>query len=388
MNAPIGLFERLCQGAPHGQIVLDADQRVVFWNRWMERHSGTSESVADGRRLSEVFGLEALPPRLAASVRAALEEGCSAVLTRAFTPFPLPLFQVGAQRAPMVQGIHVQAVLLGDGNRYCLLDVRDESREARREALLREQTLELKRQAQELQRMNGELEARNAQLDEFVRHAGHDLKAPLRQLVTFSRLVQEDAGDEVSPQTLGDLAAIATVSARMSRTVDDLLVLARSARGELEREPVDLDTCLDLALENLLGSDPVDPPSIERSELPGVSGNPRLLTQLFQNLVGNALKFSDPPGRVRITCEEVEGERVFGVQDFGCGIAAEHLDSIFAPFRRLHVTSHVEGSGIGLSICARAVAWHGGRIWCESTPGEGAHFRFTLGEEAEAAAAA
>ena len=379
MRPEAQLFERLCESAPHGQIVVDAEQRVVFWNRWIVRHAGIAAEDAVGRTLVEAFGLEALPSRLGGAIVAALDDGCGSVLTRAFTPSPLPLFQLDAKRAPMVQGVELQAIERADGSRSCLIDVRDQSREARREALLKEQSLELRRQATQLEHVNQELAESNKQLDEFVHHASHDLKAPLRQVMALSDLLLDSAEEDLSVEVRRDLTAISSVAERMARCVGDLLQMARASRADMEWEPVALDTCVDDALASLEFVVSERGASIERERLPVVRGHARLLTQLFQNLIGNALKFSSDTPRVRITYEERDGEVVYGVADEGDGIAREHLASIFAPFQRVETKRRVEGTGIGLSICAKAVARHGGRIWCESEPGAGAHFRFTLG---------
>jgi light-regulated signal transduction histidine kinase (bacteriophytochrome) len=118
---------------------------------------------------------------------------------------------------------------------------------------------------------------------------------------------------------------------------------------------------------------------IIRDELPEVWGDSTLLTQLYQNLIGNALKFSgDQPPVIRLTAEEQDGFPVFGIKDNGIGIELKYAQQIFQPFRRLHSRTEYEGSGIGLAICHKIVERHGGKIWVESEPGKGAHFRFTI----------
>ena len=118
---------------------------------------------------------------------------------------------------------------------------------------------------------------------------------------------------------------------------------------------------------------------VTRDELPVLWGDSTLLTQLYQNLIGNALKFSR--GRrpiIRLTVEEREGYQIFGVQDNGIGIEPKYARQIFQPFKRLHGRAEYEGSGIGLAICRKIVERHGGKIWVESELGKGAHFRFTI----------
>ena len=118
---------------------------------------------------------------------------------------------------------------------------------------------------------------------------------------------------------------------------------------------------------------------IERDPLPEIWGDSILLTQLYQNLIGNALKFSgDQRPIIQLTFEQKNGEQIFGVNDNGIGIEPKYAQEIFKPFRRLHGRAEYEGSGIGLAICRKIIERHGGKIWVESEKGKGAHFRFTL----------
>jgi len=124
---------------------------------------------------------------------------------------------------------------------------------------------------------------------------------------------------------------------------------------------------------------------IEFDDLPIVRGDRTLLEQLYQNLIGNALKFRGmQPPRIRLTADLANGKQVFGVRDNGIGIKPEYTRQIFVPFKRLHGQKEYEGTGIGLAICAKIVQHHGGTIWVESEPGRGSHFKFTLSAEESA----
>ena len=121
-----------------------------------------------------------------------------------------------------------------------------------------------------------------------------------------------------------------------------------------------------------------------KDELPAVWGDKSLLTQVYQNLIGNAIKFiKDKQPKIHLTFEEVGGEKVYGVKDNGIGIKAEYLMQIFEPFKRLHSRGEYKGTGIGLSVCRKVIEHHAGRIWVESEPGEGSHFKFVLSEREE-----
>ena len=154
---------------------------------------------------------------------------------------------------------------------------------------------------------------------------------------------------------------------------------SRAGRVAKKREKVSLGECADLALEALAIRMKETGARVTRDELPEVWGDSTLLTQLYQNLIGNALKFcGDQAPIIRLTVEEQDGSPVFGVKDNGIGIEPKYAQQIFEPFKRLHGRAEYEGSGIGLAICRRIVERHGGKIWVESEPGKGAHFRFTI----------
>lgn len=237
----------------------------------------------------------------------------------------------------------------------------------------------------ELERANQELRRRNAELDEFAYVASHDLQEPLRKLSAFSDLLARDLGPELPEQARRDLEFIKDAARRMQVLVQDLLALSRAGKNAMKRERVRLDACADRAMEMLSARVEEASAEITRDELPEVVGDPTMLTQLYQNLVGNSLKFVDPHRRpvIQLTAERVRGEWVLGVKDNGIGIKPEYAQQVFAPFKRLHGRDEYEGTGIGLAICRKTVERHGGRIWVESEPGRGAHFRFTLGDTME-----
>jgi light-regulated signal transduction histidine kinase (bacteriophytochrome) len=147
----------------------------------------------------------------------------------------------------------------------------------------------------------------------------------------------------------------------------------------MRREQVALDACANRALEALTTRIQATGATISRDALPTVWGDGAMLTQLYQHLLGNALKFhSTHRPLISLTVELQEGQTVLGVKDNGIGIKTEYHEQIFAPFKRLHGRGEYEGTGIGLAICRKTVERHQGRIWVESDAGQGAHFKFTL----------
>lgn len=238
----------------------------------------------------------------------------------------------------------------------------------------------------ELRRANDELIRRNAELDEFTYVASHDLQEPLRKLVAFSELLPRDLGHELPTAAEHDLRYITEAARRMRSLVQALLELSRAGKDAMKRERVALDDCVDRACKALASRIEETGARIASDELPTIVGDSMMLTQLYQNLIGNALKFVEPGRRpnVRLTAERTEDHWVLGVRDDGIGIKPEYAAQIFAPFKRLHGRDEYEGAGIGLSICRKTVERHGGRIWVESEPKRGAHFKFALSAALEA----
>lgn len=241
---------------------------------------------------------------------------------------------------------------------------------------------EVERANEALEQKNLELSRANAELDEFTAIAGHDLKAPLREITTFVTLLEKDLGDHVPRRAAEDLRFVHESAQKMRTLIDDLLSLSRTGRAEIDRAELPLDECVDAALGFLAVPIRESAATIEREDMPTVLGDRTLLTELFQNLIDNAIKFSGAEApRIRITAELDDAGWVFGVRDEGVGIASQYFERVFSPFHRLHGQSEVPGSGMGLAICRKVVDRHGGRLWVESTPTEWTHFKFTLGGE-------
>jgi PAS domain S-box-containing protein len=255
---------------------------------------------------------------------------------------------------------------------FVLVSSRDITERKRAEEALADRTVQL-------ERMNRELAALNAELDEFTNVASHDLQEPLRTLTAFSDLLRKDLGQSLPERAAQDLGFITDATKRMQTLIRDLLALSRAGRVAKRREKVSLRECAGQALEALAMRVKETGAKISRDEMPDVWGDSTLLTELYQNLIGNALKFSgDQPPIIQLTFEERDGDHIFGVKDNGIGIEPKYAQQIFQPFRRLHGRAKYEGTGIGLAICRKVVERHGGKIWVESEPGKGAHFRFTI----------
>lgn len=236
-----------------------------------------------------------------------------------------------------------------------------------------------KQAEEELKNHVAELARMNAELDEFSYVASHDLQEPLRKLLAFSDWLRRDLGDDLPERAARDIEFITEAANRMQSLVQDLLTLSRTGKTSMVREWVELDDAVNRALNALALRIRESGAEIVRDPLPPVWGDPTLLAQLYQNLIGNAIKFVDhPPPRIHLTAEHLSGEWVFGVKDNGIGIKPEHAKEIFQPFKRLHGKGEYEGSGIGLAVCRKVMERHHGRLWVESEEGRGAHFKFVL----------
>ncbi|MFP4380517.1 MAG: PAS domain S-box protein [Candidatus Sumerlaeia bacterium] len=224
-----------------------------------------------------------------------------------------------------------------------------------------------------------ELRAANAELEEFSYAASHDLQEPLRTLSNFCGLLETDLGDSASERALEDMRHIFNASKRMQKLVSDLLDLSRAGRREIQLEEVDLNECLDECLEMLAMLIEQKGARIVSEGLPQVRGDRGMLIRVFQNLIGNALKFSgDNRPYVQLSAS-VEGSfNKIIVQDNGIGIDPRYQEQIFLPFKRLASYQGPDGTGIGLAICRKIVQRHGGSIWLDASNGIGSRFCFTI----------
>ncbi|MBF0562460.1 MAG: PAS domain S-box protein, partial [Alphaproteobacteria bacterium] len=226
-----------------------------------------------------------------------------------------------------------------------------------------------------------QLAASNAELQQFAHTASHDLQAPLRMITSYLGLLEKRYGAVFDDEGREFLNFASDGAKRMSGLLHDLLEYARVGGSGMELTPIESASVVDEALANLAvaitesGCEIV----VDRP-LPVVLGDRSQLVRLFQNLIGNAVKYHDPVRvpHVRICAARTGSEWVFSVEDNGIGIKPEHFDKIFMIFQRLHGLGKYEGTGVGLAIVKRIVERHGGRIWVTSTPGAGATFFFTL----------
>ncbi|OBH85261.1 histidine kinase [Mycobacterium scrofulaceum] len=246
--------------------------------------------------------------------------------------------------------------------------------------------LEISRSAQEqLDEQAAELRRSNTELEQFAYVASHDLQEPLRKVASFCQLLERRYGDQLDERGIEYIGFAVDGAKRMQALINDLLTFSRVGRLGTTETDVNLDTTLDSGLANLAlaieesGAEVVRPES-----LPRIKGDPMLLTMLWQNLIGNAVKFrhKDRPPRVVIECAPGAGandrEWLITVSDNGIGIPAEFADKVFVIFQRLHGRDVYAGTGVGLALVKKIVEHHGGTIRIDTTRTEGTRFEFTL----------
>lgn len=223
-----------------------------------------------------------------------------------------------------------------------------------------------------------ELARSNQELQAFASVVAHDLRSPLLTISGYCEILVEEFGSQLPQGAIEYLDHITMAAGRMGRLIDDLLDYSRVGRGRDPMRAVDLNAVVDQVRANLDAAIRDADATIEVERLPAVRGDQTQLIQLFQNLVGNAVKFRGArPVVVRIRCEAEGAIHRFAIADNGIGIDPKDFERIFRVFQRLHGKEY-PGTGIGLALCQKIVERHGGRIWIDSKPGEGSTFYFTL----------
>jgi PAS domain S-box-containing protein len=233
---------------------------------------------------------------------------------------------------------------------------------------------------EDLGRQRSELEAANRELESFSYSVSHDLRSPLRAVDGFSLMLLEDYGDKLEPEGRRYLDTIRHASQRMSQLIDDLLAFSRLGRKSLMHSLVDMEALAGSAVQEALRAAGSVQPQVTIDPLPAARGDPSLLAQVWGNLVSNAVKYTGKTNAplIHIGARTEDGEISYYVRDNGAGFDMQYAHKLFGVFQRLHGQDEFSGTGVGLAIVHRVVTRHGGRVWAEGTPGQGATFHFAL----------
>lgn len=249
---------------------------------------------------------------------------------------------------------------------------------------------ERRRAEEELKRLNSDLARSNRELEQFAYVASHDLQEPLRMVSSYTQLLARRYKDKLDDDARDFIGFAVDGATRMQQLIQDLLAYSRVTTRGREAEPVDSGDAFREALGNLEFLIEETGAEVLADGLPSVLADRTQLVQLFQNLVGNAIKFRKPDSAPRVQVSAVKDPSglhladqtisnwIFSIRDNGIGIDSKYFERLFIIFQRLHTQNQYPGTGIGLALCKRIVERHGGKIWVESNPGEGSTFHFTL----------
>jgi PAS domain S-box-containing protein len=241
-------------------------------------------------------------------------------------------------------------------------------------------TTERKRAEERLQERTLQLEAANEALGSFTYSVSHDLRAPLRAIDGYSRILVEDHTAVLDAEGQRVLGVIQQNARQMGRLIDDLLHFSRLGRTELEKSRVDVGALVQEVVDELRRVEPERRVTVTLGALPAALADGSMIRQVLVNLIGNAWKFTRAreDAAIEVGCDHVGGEVVYFVRDNGAGFEMEYAGKLFGVFQRLHRKEDFEGTGVGLAIVQRIVQRHGGRVWAEGAVGRGATFYFTL----------
>ena len=360
-------YRQLVEMSPD-MIAVHSEGRFVFLNE-------------AGVRLLGATGVEAILGRsiyefIAAETRPATIERIQDILGGG------PPSSHQAQRLRRIDGSIVEVevaamALLFRGSPAVHVVVRDVSERRRAEAEIRraKETLE-----QRVRSRTAELEAANRELEAFSYSVSHDLRAPLRVIEGFSRMFLDEFAEAVDPKARDYIERVHATSTRMGELIRDMLSLARVSRVAMSPTRVDLTAIAATVVAELRQVAPGREVETVLAEGLVVDGDPSLLRVMLENLLGNAWKYTSRLARARIEfgAKETEEGTVYFVRDNGAGFDMRYAGRLFGTFQRLHPESEFEGTGIGLATVQRIVQRHGGRVWAEAVPDQGATFWFTL----------
>jgi len=366
-------------------IIVDAEQQIRLFNAAAEKMFRCSREEAIGQPLGRF-----IPERLRHVHHEHVQRfGSTGATGRAMGHLqPLSGLRTDGEEFPIEASISQTEF---NGQKIYTVILRDITARQHAERLLERQTAMLREQTEQIRRMNLELEERvaqrtaeltgaNQELEAFTYSVAHDLRAPLRHIDAFSKILREEYAAVLPPECERYLQSIRNSSQHMSRLVDDLLNLARVGRQELKREPTSLDRLVAEVMTEF--KDEIKGRQIEWKiqPLPTIECDPGLMRLFFVNLLSNALKYTRPRpiAEIEIGSMEVKATKVVYVRDNGVGFNMKYADKLFRVFQRLHRADDFEGTGVGLATVERIVQRHGGRVWAEAAVDKGATFYLTI----------
>jgi len=365
-------FRSLLEAAPDAMIISSEDGRISLVNSQVEVMFGFRREELIGQNIRELVPDWTASSPLAPDPPAIAPTGPS-------SPRELWAVRKNKQRYPVE--ISLSPLQTEEGLLFTSA-IRDITERKKADEAIRELNTTLEQRVaertRELLESNEALRQSNDDLNQFAYAASHDLQEPLRMVALYSQMLQRKYAQDLDTETDQYVGFIVGGAKRMEMLLKDLLTYSQTSANVGPPEPIDCESVMRKVLLNLQASIEQSGAVISWDSLPTVQAHDVRLVQLFQNIVGNAIKYrSDRPPQIRIAAERRDADWLFVVEDNGIGIEPEYAPQIFGIFKRLHGQTY-PGTGIGLAICQRIVERYNGRIWVESKPDEGSRFLFTL----------
>jgi len=369
------------QVTDYGIFMLDEKGRIVSWNEGARRIKGYETHEILGKYFSIFYPEEdIISGKPAYELKVAIKEG----------RYEEEGWRIRKDGSGFWASIVITAVYNNAGALIgCSKVTRDLTERKQAEKALRDSYERYRQLASQLKITNDELSYANEELEQFTSIVSHDLQEPVRTIKSFLQLIDITLDEMQSVELKSYITKSINAANRMKELIHNLLHYSQLSKGELMIQKVDVHEIVAQALQNLKTAIDISNARITTNiKVQQVYGDRVQLIQLIQNLISNALKFTNSPApHIEIFCEMENEHPVFSISDNGIGIAREDLEKVFEIFRRLAPNKAYPGTGIGLAICKKIVDRHNGRIWPESQPGSGTTFYFTLNEETKTLAA-